>query len=77
MEKLRLSKLDLLKLFVINQAWIMMKPFQVAMLKSIQILLTTATYHDYDIWRLGVMTAFLNDDLEESVYKYTARGLRR
>ena len=40
----------------------------VAMLKSIQIILAIAAYHDYQIWLMDVKTAFLNSYLEEEVY---------
>ena len=35
----------------------------VAMLKSIRILLTIATHHDYEICQMDVKTAFLNGNL--------------
>nr|KYP69580.1 Retrovirus-related Pol polyprotein from transposon TNT 1-94 [Cajanus cajan] len=40
----------------------------VAMLKSIQILLTIATYYDYEIWHMDVKITFLNGELKEDVY---------
>ena len=38
------------------------------MLKSIRILLSIATFYDYEIWQMDVKTAFLNDNLEESIF---------
>ncbi|KAA0064189.1 gag/pol protein [Cucumis melo var. makuwa] len=40
----------------------------VAMLKSIRILLSIATFYDYEIWQMDVKTAFLNGNLEESIF---------
>ena len=40
----------------------------VAMLKSICILLSIATCLYYEIWKMDVKTAFLNGNLEESIY---------
>ena len=40
----------------------------VAMIKSIKILLSIATYYDYEIWKMDVKTAFLNGYLEENIY---------
>ena len=40
----------------------------VAMLKSIIILISIAVHLDYEIWQINVKMAFLNDDLEESIY---------
>ena len=40
----------------------------VAMLKPIKILLSIATFYDYEIWQMDVKTAFLNENLEESIY---------
>ncbi|KAA0048569.1 gag/pol protein [Cucumis melo var. makuwa] len=42
--------------------------FPVAMLKSIKILLSIATFYDYEIWQMGVKISFLNDNLEESIF---------
>ena len=39
-----------------------------AMIKSIKILLSIATYYDYEIWQMDVKTAFLNGYLEENIY---------
>ena len=44
------------------------------MLKSIQILLAIAPYHDYEIWQMDVKTAFLNGFLEEEVYMSQPEG---
>ena len=40
----------------------------VAMLKSIIILLSIATYYDYEIWQMDVKTTFINGNLEEEIY---------
>ncbi|KAA0026242.1 gag/pol protein [Cucumis melo var. makuwa] len=40
----------------------------VAMLKSIRIFLSIATFYDYEIWQMDVKTAFLNGNLEESIF---------
>ncbi|KAA0060444.1 gag/pol protein [Cucumis melo var. makuwa] len=40
----------------------------VAMIKLIRILLSIATFYDYEIWQMDVKTAFLNGNLEESIY---------
>ncbi|TYJ98102.1 gag/pol protein [Cucumis melo var. makuwa] len=40
----------------------------VAMLKSIRILLSIATFYDYEIWQMDVKTAYFNRNLEESIY---------
>ena len=44
------------------------------MLKSIQILLETATFFDYEIWQMDVKTAFLNGFLTEEVYMTQPEG---
>ncbi|KAL4035917.1 hypothetical protein IC575_004627 [Cucumis melo] len=46
----------------------------VAMLKSIRILLSIATFYDYEIWQMDVKTAFLNDNLEESIFMSQPEG---
>ena len=38
----------------------------VAMIKSIQILLSFPAHMDYEIWQMDVKTAFLNESLEET-----------
>ena len=43
----------------------------VAMLKSIRILLATATHYDYEIWKMDVKTTFLNGNLTKEVYMNT------
>ena len=40
----------------------------VAMLKSIEILLSITTHYDYEICQMDVKTAFLNGNLEEEIY---------
>ncbi|KAA0043515.1 gag/pol protein [Cucumis melo var. makuwa] len=40
----------------------------VAMLKSIRIFLSIATFYDYEIWKMVVKIAFLNGNLEESIF---------
>ncbi|WVZ51632.1 hypothetical protein U9M48_002756 [Paspalum notatum var. saurae] len=47
----------------------------VAMLKSIQILLAIAAYHDYEVWQMDVKTAFLNGNLSEDVYMTQPEGV--
>ena len=46
----------------------------VAMLKSIQILLSIAAYYDYEIWQMDVKTTFLNGNLLEDVYMTQPEG---
>ena len=46
----------------------------VAMFKSIRILLSIAAYFDYEIWQMDVKTAFLNGNLEESIYMMQPEG---
>ena len=46
----------------------------VAMLKSIQILLSIAAHLDYEIWQMDVKMAFLNDHLEEDIYMMQPDG---
>src|SRR4051812_9405807 len=46
----------------------------VAMIKSIQILLAIAAYHDYEIWQMDVKTAFLNGNIEEELYMMQPEG---
>ena len=40
----------------------------VVMLKSIRILLSIVVHYNYEIWKMDVKTAFLNDNLEEEIY---------
>ena len=44
------------------------------MLKSIRILLSIASYYDYEIWQMDVKTAFLNGNLEEEIYMMQPEG---
>ncbi|KAA0062092.1 gag/pol protein [Cucumis melo var. makuwa] len=46
----------------------------VAMLKSIRILLSIVTFYDYEIWQMDVKTAFLNDNLDESIFMSQPEG---
>ncbi|KAA0050103.1 gag/pol protein [Cucumis melo var. makuwa] len=48
--------------------------FPVAMLKSIRILLSIVTFYDYEIWQMDVKTAFLNGNLEESIFMSQPEG---
>ncbi|KAL0454865.1 UNVERIFIED_CONTAM: hypothetical protein Slati_0825700 [Sesamum latifolium] len=38
------------------------------MAKSIRILLAIAAWYDYEIWQMDVITAFLNDFVEEEIF---------
>ncbi|KAA0049829.1 gag/pol protein [Cucumis melo var. makuwa] len=46
----------------------------VAMLKSIRILLSIATFYDYEIWQMDVKTAFLNGNREKSIFMSQLEG---
>ena len=46
----------------------------VVMIKSIKILLSIAAHMDYEIWQMGVKTAFLNGSLEETIYMVQPEG---
>ena len=46
----------------------------VAMIKSIRILLSIAAHMDYEIWQMDVKTAFLNRNLEETIYMVWQEG---
>ncbi|KAA0048708.1 gag/pol protein [Cucumis melo var. makuwa] len=46
----------------------------VAMLKSIRILLSIVTFYDYEIWQMDVKTAFLNGNLEGSIFMSQLEG---
>ena len=46
----------------------------VARLQLIRILLPIATFYDYEIWQMDVKTAFLNRNLEESIYMAQLEG---
>ncbi|KAA0054700.1 gag/pol protein [Cucumis melo var. makuwa] len=48
--------------------------FPVSMLKSIRSILSIATFHDYEIWQMDVKTAFLNGNLEESIFMSQSEG---
>ncbi|KAA0059676.1 gag/pol protein [Cucumis melo var. makuwa] len=48
--------------------------FPVAMLKSIRILLSIATFYDYEIWQIDVKTAFQNGNLEERIFMSQREG---
>ncbi|GKA51707.1 retrotransposon protein, putative, ty1-copia subclass [Tanacetum coccineum] len=37
-------------------------------IKAIRILIAIAVFHDYEIWKMNVKTAFLNDYLDEDIY---------
>ncbi|KAJ9545518.1 hypothetical protein OSB04_025225 [Centaurea solstitialis] len=47
---------------------------QVAMLKSIKILMAISAYFNYEIWKMDVKTAFLNGKLTEDVYMEQPEG---
>ena len=38
------------------------------MLRFVRIMLAIAAYYDYEIWKMDVKTAFLNDHLKEELY---------
>ncbi|TYK03188.1 gag/pol protein [Cucumis melo var. makuwa] len=42
--------------------------FPVSMLKSIRVLLSIVAFYNYEIWKMDVKTAFLNDNLEEIIF---------
>jgi len=44
------------------------------MIKSIRILLSIATFYNYEIWQMDVKTAFLNGNLEENIYMVQPEG---
>ncbi|KAI3692791.1 hypothetical protein L6452_32614 [Arctium lappa] len=46
----------------------------VAMLKSIRILIAIAAFHDYEIWKMDVKTAFLNGKLTEDAFMTQPEG---
>ena len=46
----------------------------VAMLTSVQIMLTIAAFYDYEIWQMDVKTAFLNGFLKEELYMMQPKG---
>jgi hypothetical protein len=46
----------------------------VTMLKFLRILLTIATYFDYEIWQMDVKITFLNGNLTEDMYMIQLEG---
>src|SRR3954462_13704536 len=44
------------------------------MFKSIRILLAIAAFHDYEIWKMDVKTAFLNGNIDEELYMMQPEG---
>ena len=46
----------------------------VAMLKADRIMLAVAAFYDYEIWQMGVKTAFLNGFLKEELYMMQLKG---
>ena len=46
----------------------------VAMIKSIRILLSIAAHMNYEIWRMDVKIAFLNESLHECIYMTQPEG---
>ena len=46
----------------------------VAMIKSIRVLLSIVTSFDYETWQTDVKIAFLNGNLDESIYMVQAEG---
>ena len=46
----------------------------VAMIKSINILLSIVAHMDYEIWQMDVKTAFLNESLDETIYMVQLEG---
>ena len=46
----------------------------VALLKAIRILLSIATFYDYEIWQMDVKIVVLNGNLEESIYMAQTEG---
>jgi hypothetical protein len=44
------------------------------MLKSVRILLEIVVYIDYEIWQMDVKMAFLNGNLNETVYMTQPEG---
>ena len=48
--------------------------FSLVMLKSIRIILSIATFYDYEIWQMDVKTTFLNGNPEESIFMAQPKG---
>nr|GEV14718.1 hypothetical protein [Tanacetum cinerariifolium] len=46
----------------------------VADIRAIRILIAISAYYDYDIWKMDVTTAFLNDFLGEEIYMEQPEG---
>ena len=46
----------------------------VSMLKFVKILLSIAIFYDDEIWQIDIKTAFLNDNLEESIFMSQPEG---
>ncbi|GKD33994.1 retrotransposon protein, putative, ty1-copia subclass [Tanacetum coccineum] len=46
----------------------------VADIRVIRILISIATYYDYEIWQIDVKTAFLNGYLDEDIYMVQPEG---
>ncbi|KAL0320150.1 UNVERIFIED_CONTAM: Retrovirus-related Pol polyprotein from transposon RE2, partial [Sesamum radiatum] len=46
----------------------------VAIAKSIRILLTIASWSDYEIWKMDMKTVFLNGFVEEEIYMDQLEG---
>ena len=44
------------------------------MLKSVQIMLEIAAFHDYEIWQMDVKTAFLNGHIKKELYMVQPKG---
>ncbi|GKA34759.1 retrotransposon protein, putative, ty1-copia subclass [Tanacetum coccineum] len=46
----------------------------VADIRAIRILISIATFYDYEIWQMDVKTAFLNGYLDEDIYMVQLKG---
>ncbi|GKE93437.1 retrotransposon protein, putative, ty1-copia subclass, partial [Tanacetum coccineum] len=46
----------------------------VADIRAIRILISIATFYDYEIWQMDVKTAFFNGHLDEDIYMVQPRG---
>ena len=46
----------------------------VAMIKSIRMLLSIVASFNYEMWKMDVMTVFLNDNVDESIYIVQPKG---
>ena len=51
-----------------NSGFYYEETFSLVAIKSIKILLSIASYYDYEIWKIDVKTAFLNGYLEGNIY---------